>query len=286
MSIKNSHNYYIYFAILATAGCIGFYAFWFWNSQVSDNPGDWGQFGDYFGGILNPIIAIFAVHAAAKALHKQEQEFRLLKEQVEEQKEEIEMQRVESRFFQLMKTYHDNIQRIVLPEEKSVVKGGVANLETVYITGKNAMTKIYGEIRKMIIEIDKEVESSNDMDDEEFRCLEINRIYSERFIETYFDNLINYHHGVLPVLKYLTELKANNGKLRNVESLIETFTSQMMDNEAMLLVFISFSGYPGVNNEKYLGELDLINVSLEYAQTKSPSYKALYKSKFPNTISF
>jgi hypothetical protein len=31
----------------------------FWNSSLSEKPEIWGAFGDYFGGILNPIIALF-----------------------------------------------------------------------------------------------------------------------------------------------------------------------------------------------------------------------------------
>jgi hypothetical protein len=36
-----------------------FYSINFWGSNLSKTPAVWGAFGDFFGGILNPIIALF-----------------------------------------------------------------------------------------------------------------------------------------------------------------------------------------------------------------------------------
>lgn len=30
----------------------------FWENKISDDPAVWGQFGDYFGGILNPMLSL------------------------------------------------------------------------------------------------------------------------------------------------------------------------------------------------------------------------------------
>lgn len=43
------------FSILPTI----FYIFFFHNIPISENPSDWGVFGDYIGGLSNPIIAFF-----------------------------------------------------------------------------------------------------------------------------------------------------------------------------------------------------------------------------------
>lgn len=44
-------------AILIAAS-VGTYIYNFCGRSVSDNPEQWGQFGDYLGGILNPIISL------------------------------------------------------------------------------------------------------------------------------------------------------------------------------------------------------------------------------------
>jgi uncharacterized membrane protein len=38
-----------------------FYIYYFGLNTISKNPSDWGPFGDYFGGILNPIISILTL---------------------------------------------------------------------------------------------------------------------------------------------------------------------------------------------------------------------------------
>lgn len=42
--------------------------------NISGNPAEWGTFGDYIGGILNPIIAGFALYLIAKSYELQKKE--------------------------------------------------------------------------------------------------------------------------------------------------------------------------------------------------------------------
>lgn len=49
------------FVIVAIAAPIFFYVKDFHSLQRSTNPADWGTFGDYFGGILNPIISLLTL---------------------------------------------------------------------------------------------------------------------------------------------------------------------------------------------------------------------------------
>jgi large-conductance mechanosensitive channel len=52
---------------------LGFYFFNF-NDRLSDQNGVWGTFGDYVGGILNPVIAAFAFYLIAKTYELQKRE--------------------------------------------------------------------------------------------------------------------------------------------------------------------------------------------------------------------
>ena len=52
---------------------IGFYFYKFYNGFSKDN-GVWGTFGDYVGGILNPIISAFAFYLIAKTYELQKRE--------------------------------------------------------------------------------------------------------------------------------------------------------------------------------------------------------------------
>ena len=48
-------------SVLLLLMSIGFYVYKFRLSDLADKPDAWGQFGDYFGGTLNPILSIISI---------------------------------------------------------------------------------------------------------------------------------------------------------------------------------------------------------------------------------
>jgi large-conductance mechanosensitive channel len=73
---------------------VGFYFYNFHNGLSKDN-GVWGTFGDYVGGILNPVIAAFAFYLIAKTYELQKTELEatrcLLEASTNAQKEQIKL---------------------------------------------------------------------------------------------------------------------------------------------------------------------------------------------------
>lgn len=65
-----------FFLVLFIAVVAGFYAFQFWAVPLSNDAGTWGQFGDYFGGVLNPIVAFAAFYWLTKSIELQDRELR------------------------------------------------------------------------------------------------------------------------------------------------------------------------------------------------------------------
>jgi uncharacterized membrane protein len=49
----------------------GLYFYYFHGYPVSDNPSDWGVFGDYIGGLLNPTVALLALLALLRSMWQQ-----------------------------------------------------------------------------------------------------------------------------------------------------------------------------------------------------------------------
>ena len=68
----------ITFLMLVFAFClaiiIGSYILNFRNSSISNNPSDWGVLGDYFGGILNPLISLITLFFLIKTYLSQKEE--------------------------------------------------------------------------------------------------------------------------------------------------------------------------------------------------------------------
>lgn len=65
------------------------------STRISGSQETWGQFGDYFGGVLNPILSFFAFMALLFTLHEQKQSSKDNEKRHEEQTRE-------QRFFQMV----------------------------------------------------------------------------------------------------------------------------------------------------------------------------------------
>jgi hypothetical protein len=90
------------------------YALFFLSAGFSGDPGDWGALGDYFGGLMNPIVS-FATLVVAYAVWKQQrEELRHTKDALEDQAKTAEQQRQEQRFFDLMGLYHATVNSITM----------------------------------------------------------------------------------------------------------------------------------------------------------------------------
>lgn len=93
---------------------LGAYALFFLSSGISRDPSDWGTMGDYFGGLMNPVVS-FATLVVAYAVWKQQrEELRHTKDALEDQAKTAEQQRQEQRFFDLMGLYQATVNSITM----------------------------------------------------------------------------------------------------------------------------------------------------------------------------
>jgi uncharacterized membrane protein len=73
--------------ILFTLVVIGSYAANFRNFPISNNPADWGVLGDYFGGVLNPLISFVTLFFLIKTYLSQKKELHQSEISAQEQRE-------------------------------------------------------------------------------------------------------------------------------------------------------------------------------------------------------
>jgi predicted RNase H-like HicB family nuclease/uncharacterized membrane protein len=101
---------------LIVLGVVSFYFVNFHNGFSKIN-GDWGTFGDYVGGILNPVIASFAFYLIAKTYELQKTELKatrgLLEVSTDAQKKQIELAA-------LTALLNSNLTRISLLESEKI----------------------------------------------------------------------------------------------------------------------------------------------------------------------
>lgn len=102
-----------YAGFVAAALVIGFFGFKFYG-PLSDDPGKWGQFGDYVGGVLNPTFSFLALLALLATLGLQIRELRISARELKNsadalvnQNSTLRQQTFEATFFQLLRLHND-----------------------------------------------------------------------------------------------------------------------------------------------------------------------------------
>lgn len=124
---------------------LGLYFVWFSSAKVSHDSGDWGTLGDYFGGLMNPVISFATLLVAYAVWKQQREELRQTKEAIEEQAITAELQRKEQRFFDCLTAY----QRLVDSQHSTGSIGDQAVIdsgrEALFSRARSALNT--GEIR-------------------------------------------------------------------------------------------------------------------------------------------
>ena len=102
----------------------GLYLASFASSSLSKNPADWGTLGDYFGGLMNPVISFATLMVAFAVWRHQKEELRQTKIALEEQAKTAEQQRREQRFFDLLNVYFRTLESVQSQYIRTIKKWG------------------------------------------------------------------------------------------------------------------------------------------------------------------
>ena len=95
---------------------------------LSDNPEAWGQLGDYFGGILNPLLTFISLVLLIKSLTLQNDANIDLRNEIRNTRKTERLRSFESQFFHMIdsqKTLFDSLRLDVISNGASVEKLGV-----------------------------------------------------------------------------------------------------------------------------------------------------------------
>lgn len=90
--LKNNWLLVLFVGIIITIALtvIIFYVYNFGNNKLSNDTGDWGTFGDYIGGTLNPILAFFSFLALCYTINLQNKQLQRTDEQLAQNKLALE----------------------------------------------------------------------------------------------------------------------------------------------------------------------------------------------------
>lgn len=127
---------YLYFLIaIAAAGLVaagftcGLY-FWQFHGSLSTHHDRWAEFGDIFGGLLNPILSFLSLIAVLITVGVQVQELRISTKEMhdsaqalQKQNETLRHQNFESSFFQLLSLHNDIVNALEVSANNGIKHG-------------------------------------------------------------------------------------------------------------------------------------------------------------------
>lgn len=131
-------------AVISAALVIGFYIYYFRIFSIEASAAPWGQFGDFFGGTLNPIFGFLSVMALLAALVIQSRELKVSSEELKNsalalnaQNKAIAHQSFEQTFFSWLQNYRDMLGSI-----EHVLRGSSGTVE---FKGRKALQRWWSE---------------------------------------------------------------------------------------------------------------------------------------------
>lgn len=100
-------------------GAIAAYTVVFRSMPATENPAAWGTFGDFIGGLTNPLVSVLTLFVAISVWRLQKAELELTrgemaqtKEAMADQAKTAEQQRREQRFFDLFHVYQSTVESV------------------------------------------------------------------------------------------------------------------------------------------------------------------------------
>lgn len=146
------------------------------NGDISSNNSDWGTFGDFIGGTLNPLLSFLGLIALLLTISLQSKELELTRNELErtasaqekteaalsEQSKTQIRQQFEGTFFALLEQHNKALEKISAPSEKRTTKH--SDLE---IIRNNVILRE----RSSLSEAKKALEAHNDLCGHYFRIL-------------------------------------------------------------------------------------------------------------------
>jgi len=99
------------------------FAYWVWFSLVNNVPAErsdtakWGAFGDFVGGLLNPVVAFLALFWLTRSIAIQREELRDTKRALSDQAETARKQSFEGTFFSLLDQHNKVLESLQQTEK-------------------------------------------------------------------------------------------------------------------------------------------------------------------------
>jgi len=215
------------------------------DGELSSDQSTWGTFGDYVGGVLNPVFGLLGLFALLFTIAIQSKELKLSREELsnsasalKEQNLTLELQKFETTFFQLLRFHNDIVNTIDLQKHAKVGNNIDATIMTT--TGRDCFLVFEKRIRERF----KEVENRQSDQPIKEKTNEAYKIFWERNQH----NLGHYFRNLEIIIKFI---KSNN--ISEKALYVDIVKAQLSDQELLILFYYCLYGN-GKDSFKLLAE--------------------------------
>ncbi len=206
--------------VLSTASVFTLIVFFFYiyafNGELSPDQTVWAEFGDFFGGTLNPLLAFLSLIAILSTLLVQTRELSHSTKALQEQSNHLQTQAFENTFFSLIAIHNENIRTLDLEDsEEQTVRG-------------RAVFRVLYERLREAYEIDRR---SNQTSDE-------GQILKSAY-HRFYKKSQKFHGHYLRAVKKIVDYVDHRCPLDR-EEYWEIIKAQLSDYELLLIFYHSF----------------------------------------------
>lgn len=263
---KTIHVALIIIIILAVLAGIIVLSFYFYNftGGLSDEQANWGAFGDYIGGALNPIFSFFALIAILLTIVVQSRELNLSTieltksaEALKEQSKTLTTQNFENTFFQMIRLHNDIVNGIDLRDNKG-------NVTT---QGRDCFKVFYERrfSRKYNIKYNEQLGAS---------ILDIVQTSYQGFFNENQGEIGHYFRNLYTIIRYIDDSTVSDKK-----KYIRIIRAQLSSYEIALLFYNSLHSVGNKRFKPLIEKYELLE-NMDLGMLKNPSdHIPLYKSK-------
>ena len=240
-------NWILVVAILLFIGLLVIYYFHIFPLDEIEK-GKWGTFGDFIGGTLNPLFALFSLFAIIYTIKIQTKELELSRKELEETKEELKESRIaqqeqseslklqnqatklqmfENTFFQLIELFikiRDDIYVEITIKQNTIEKYLESNNYEYYVNN------IFLEKLRDYKEIETKFKLISFLAIKKY--LEIYKFDCENFNKNHETNLRTYFSQVYQILKFI-----NDSNIENKQRYVNIFRAQFTKDELEFLFY-------------------------------------------------
>lgn len=225
------------FSIAGLAVCaVVFTYFLFHHAPPSGNHSRWGEFGDFFGGILNPIFGFLGFTALLYTIKLQSTELRLTRKELSNsskalaaQNETLQHNNFENSFFQMLQLHNDIVGSVSM--EPPTSSTGEQKQPT---TGRDCFVLFHKRFRA-----EYQSYKSRNPSKEDREVLDIS--HSEYF-KIYQTIIGHYYRYLVSIYRFVDE-----SSIENKEYYCGQVTALLSDAELALLHYFSISSYSDKN---------------------------------------